>query len=88
MSSPIAVSFTDTFVSSFRSWIRSSISMYARPALRASASFVTLSPRRSSDAVIPFAFSSATARSASSSVSPATKRDANFFASPLFRAKL
>jgi len=56
-------------------------------AARASASLVTLSPRRSSEAVIFCLFSARTASMAVSSVSPATKRFANFLASPLFRTK-
>ena len=58
-----------------------------RPAARASASLCTLSPSRSSEAVIPRAFSRATAASAVSSVSPATNRLAKLFASLLLRTK-
>jgi len=85
MSIPIAVSLTDTLASSFCRWMRSRMSRYAFADARASRSFVTLSPSRSSDAEIPLAFKVRTATSASSRVSPATNRDANFFASLLFR---
>ncbi len=87
MSSPICVSFTLTLASSFSLLMRSSISRYCALAARASASFVTLSPSRSSEAVIFLAFNARTASMAVSSVSPATKRFANFLASPLFRTK-
>src|ERR1043166_9831716 len=60
---------------------------YSDSPARAARSFVTLSPRKSRDAVIPFAFRVRTAASASSSVSPATNRLANFFARPLLRTK-
>ena len=53
------------------------------PAARASRSFVTLSPSRSSDAVMPFALSARTAVSASSSVSPATNRVREFLRQPV-----
>jgi hypothetical protein len=87
MSIPMAVSFTDTFASSLRSLMRSSIARYSRCASRASRSFVVLSPRRSSEALMPFLFSAATASSASSIVSPATKRPANPLARELWRMK-
>ena len=58
MSSPIAVSLTETLASAFRSWMRSSMLTYASPAARASASLWTLSPSRSSEAVMPRALSS------------------------------
>jgi hypothetical protein len=87
MSIPIAVSFTDTFASSFRSLMRSRILRYSRCASRASRSFVVLSPRRSREALIPFRFRVATASSASSIVSPATKRPAKPLARELWRMK-
>ena len=79
MSSPIGVSFTDTFASSFSSWMRSSIVRYscarrARLALVAHA-FAEEVERRGDLA----ALSALTAASAVSSVSPATKREAKLF---------
>jgi len=87
MSCPSAVSLTETLASSFRRAISSRSARYCAPVSRASASFVNDSPRRSSVAVIPFAFNSATASQAVAIVSPATKREANRFASPLCRTK-
>jgi hypothetical protein len=75
----------DTLASSPCSWMRSSITRYSFAAAFASGSVRTLSPRRSSDAVIFLALSTRTASSAVSSVSPATKREANRFANPLRR---
>src|SRR5438067_4757776 len=84
-SRPIAVSFTETFASSRASAMRSRIRRYRSRVVRASCSFVTLSPSSSSDAEMPLAFSARTAASASASDSPATKRRAKDFASRLLR---
>ena len=88
MSWPIAVSFTETFALSLLLAIASISRTYSSPAARASPSLVTLSPSKSSDAVMPCAFNRWTAATADSTVSPATNRDAIAFASRLFRTRL
>ena len=88
ISRPIWVSFTETFTSAPLAAIRSSISRYWSRAAVASASTVTLSPSRSSEAVIPRWLSSRAAATPCSIDSPATNREANRRASPFLRTKL
>src|SRR5213593_1824761 len=85
MSSPICVSFSETFASAPAARIRSSVSRYVSRAARASARLCTASPSRSRLAETPAAFSRWEAPTASSTVSPATKRDAKRRASPFER---
>ena len=84
-SKPIWVSFTDTLQSSFSAEIRSSVCTTVAADDRASSACVTLSPRRSRLAAMPRLFSSRTAVTAESMVSPATKREASRRASRLPR---
>jgi hypothetical protein len=88
MSSPIWVSLTETFTSAPLAAIRSSMRRYWSRAATASASTVTLSPRRSSEAVMPRRLSSRAASTPWSIDSPATNREANRRARPLLRTKL
>ena len=74
ISSPIAVSFTETLVSMPRARIAASSSKYASRARSASGRATTSSPRKSSVALIPSAFSAATASIAWATVSPAMNR--------------
>ena len=88
ISRPIWVSLTETLTSTPLAAIRSSIWRYWSRAATASASAVTLSPSRSSDAVMPAPASSCAASTPVSIDSPATNREANFRARPFRRTKL